>query len=292
VEFTFAIHIMRLAISFDYDSPEGYRRSFGMKSMPADSDQKGTDALLDVLHAYGVRATFGVVGRVALDGEPPEHCPEQVQRIHAAGHEVASHSMLHRFLPSLHRGELFEDVSSSRQALENRISARVRGFIPPFNRPMHFPQRRAFSVSEVLGLHGRGRGRQSLGSMLRVLREAGYGWSRVSFQDKLNLLLRKAGLARVPLPAQPFLYRGIVAIPLHSGGFGDESRRLVQRYIGTDLTLAIYGHPNQAFEPNAQNAEQLARFLEWCGPERSRNSLQFHTMGEIEDFTRAAGAHS
>ena len=37
---------MKLAISFDYDSPEGYRNSFGMQGWPADADQQGTDVLL------------------------------------------------------------------------------------------------------------------------------------------------------------------------------------------------------------------------------------------------------
>jgi peptidoglycan/xylan/chitin deacetylase (PgdA/CDA1 family) len=281
---------MKLAISFDYDSPEGYRNSFGMQGWRSDADQEGADVLLRVLKDHGASATFGVVGRVALEGEPPEHCPEQVCRIHHDGHEVASHSMFHRFLPPMRRGELLEDASTSRKVLEYRIDAPVRGFIPPFNRPMHFPQRRAFSVSEVFGLHGRGRGRQSLGSMLRVLAQAGYGWSRVSFEDKLATLLRRAGLRREAAPPQPFLFDNIVAIPLHSTGFGEASTALVRQYLRTDLTLAIYGHPNQALEPNDQSAEKLARFLDTFDRERAEGLLHLHTMAQIEAFTRAEAA--
>ena len=276
---------MRLAISFDYDSPEGYRNSFAMQGCRADADQQGTDALLRVLSDHNAVATFGVVGRVALDGPPPEHCPEQIRQIHAAGHEVASHSMYHRFLPPMRRRELFEDVAASRRALEHCIGAPVRGFIPPFNRPMHFPQRRAISVSEVLGLHGRGRGRQSLGSLLRVLGEAGFGWSRVSFEDKLARIFGRAAA-----PAQPFLYRGVVAIPLHSTGFGEASAALVRRYLASDLTLAIYGHPNQALENNDQSAAMLDRFLTEFAGERRSGRLQLHTMAEIEGLTRGAAA--
>jgi peptidoglycan/xylan/chitin deacetylase (PgdA/CDA1 family) len=277
---------MRLAISFDYDSPEGYRKSFGLQHCRPDADQRGADVLLRVLEDHGAAATFGVVGRVALDGAPPEHCPEQVARIHRRGHEVASHSMFHRFLPPLRRAELLEDVLASRQALESAIDAPVRGFIPPFNRPMHFPQRRAFSVSEVFGLHGRGRARQSLGALLCVLGQAGYGWSRVSFEDKVAAILRRAGLRKGSVPPQPFLYGGIVAIPLHSTGFGDASAALVRQCLRTDLTIAIYGHPNQALEPNEQSAETLARFLDTFERERAAGQLRLHTMAEIEAFTR------
>jgi peptidoglycan/xylan/chitin deacetylase (PgdA/CDA1 family) len=278
---------MRLAISFDYDSPEGYRRSFGMRGCRPSADQEGAGLLLRVLRDHGARATFGIVGRVALPGEPPEHCPEQVRAIHAAGHEVASHSMLHKYLPPLGRRELFEDIVISRKVLETRIGGPVRGFIPPFNRPMHFPQRRAFSFSELLGVHGRGRARQSLGSLLGLLGRAGYGWSRVSFEDKVAALARRLGLRGEAAPAQPFLFGEVVAIPLHSTGFGEASRALVRRYLPTGLTLAIYGHPNQALEDNDQSASKLARFLDEFESERRQGLLQLHTMGEIEAFTRA-----
>ena len=280
---------MRLAISFDYDSPEGYRRSFGMRGCRPTADQDGARVLLRVLRDHDARATFGIVGRVALDGEPPEHCPEQVREIHAAGHEVASHSMLHKYLPPLGRRELFEDILTSRKVLESRIGGPVRGFIPPFNRPMHFPQRRAFSLSELLGVHGRGRARQSLGSLLGLLGRAGYGWSRVSFEDKVAALARRLGWRGGAAPAQPFVFGEIVAIPLHSTGFGEASRALVRRYLRTSLTLAIYGHPNQALEDNDQSAGKLSRFLDEFETERRRGLLQLHTMAEIEAFTRAGG---
>jgi peptidoglycan/xylan/chitin deacetylase (PgdA/CDA1 family) len=273
---------MKLTISFDYDSPEGYRNSFAMQGWRPDADQVGTDVLLRVLGDHDVRASFGVVGRAALDGTPPEHCPEQIRAIHAAGHEVASHSMFHRFIPPMRHNELFDDLVESRRTLENCIAAPVRGFIPPFNRPMHFPQRRAISVSEVLGLHGRGRGRQSLGSMLRVLGQAGFGWSRVSFEDKLARYLGWRD------PEQPFNFRGVIAIPLHSTGFGEATAALVRRYLTSDLTIAIYGHPNQALEDNDQSAAKLDWLLKTFAAERRGGRLRIYTMGDIEAFSRGA----
>lgn len=272
---------MKVAISFDYDSPEGFRRSFGMQDVDPDADRRGTDLLLGVLQHYGARATFGIVGRAALEGEPPEHCPEQVRAIHAAGHEIASHSMRHMFLPPLSRAELFEEVAASRRALENCTGAPVRGFIPPFNRPMHFPQRRAFSLSELLGLHGRGRGRQSLGSLLRVLGEAGYGWSRVSFQDKLAWLLGER------TPPQPFLFGPVAAIPLHVTGFAEAAHALVRRFLETDLVITLYGHPSQALEDREQSAGALSGFLKTFDAERCRGRLELITMAEVECLARS-----
>src|SRR5579862_4625272 len=140
---------MRVAISFDYDSPAGYRESFSHASLSSTADVEGTHALLEVLSEHDVKATFAIVGTVALDGPFPAHCPEQVKTIHALGHEVAAHSMHHRFIPPMRREELLADVRACKEALEVCIEQGIRGFVPPFNRPSHFPQMGAFSFSEL-----------------------------------------------------------------------------------------------------------------------------------------------
>src|SRR5882724_8316630 len=92
---------MRVAISFDYDSPAGYRESFSHASLHSTADFEGTKALLHVLNQHQVKTTFAVVGNAALEGPIPEHCPDQVREIRDAGHEIASHSMFHRFIPAM-----------------------------------------------------------------------------------------------------------------------------------------------------------------------------------------------
>ncbi len=277
---------MRLSISFDYDSPAGYRESFKLKEIAADSDYRGADALIEVLAAHRALATFGVVGQAALEGTPPDHCPEQIRALHRAGHEIASHSLHHRYLPSMSDAELLDDLRGSRDVLETCIQAPVRGFIPPFNRPMHFPSRGAVSFSEVFGMHGRGRGRQSISSLLKALSTAGYGWSRVSFVNKLSYALERLQLASAALPEQPFLFHNVIAIPLHSTGFSDATRALVKRYLDSDLTLAIYGHPNQALTSNEQSAACLDEFLHTFAADRKSGKLQLETMTQVELRTR------
>lgn len=277
-----------MAISFDYDSPAGYSQSFHMCDYPLDADQEGTDVILKVLADYDIKVTFGIVGQVVLAGKPPEHCSEQIRAVHKAGHEIASHSMSHRFLPAMSRTQMYSDVATSKQALESCIGASVRGFIPPFNRPMHFPSRGAFSISEVLGFHGRGIGRQSIETMLRILRTAGFGWCRVSFENKFCQLMGLLGLATKNKPTQPFILYDMVAIPLHCTGFGEESRLFIRRFLESDLILAIYGHANQALSDNEQSAKELAGFLVEFNKERIKGTLQFNTMGEIETMIRGS----
>ena len=263
-----------------------------MRDFPANADYEGTNVLLKVLRAHDVKVTFGIVGQAALPGEPPDNCQDQIQAIHRAGHEIASHSMTHRFLPPMRDDELLEEATASKQALEACTNANIQGFIPPFNRPSHFPRGGAFSISEVFGLSGRGRGRQSIGTMLRTLNTAGYGWSRVSFQNKFCQLGLRLGFGVERSPIQPFIYHGMVAIPLHETGFGQVAQKLIRRWLGTDLILTLYGHPNQAFSANGQNAKELDRLLFELRSERNDGKLEFNTMGEITMLARVGCADS
>jgi len=282
---------MRIAISFDYDSPIGYRESFAKTHYDPSSDLNGTEALLKVLTAHGVKTTFAVVGKVALPGNPPDHCQDQLREILAAGHEIASHSMFHRFLPPMRDGEFMEDARASKQALETCIGQPIRGFIPPFNRPSHFPQKGAFSFSELLGLQGRGRGRQSVATLFTTLGHLGFGWCRISYQNSFENLAGKFGLRPRSVPTQPFVFRGLVAVPLHVTGFGETATAVVRRHLSNDVLIALYAHPNQALDrtiPNDEAADLLDRFLGTFEKERQQGILQFQTMAEVEAATRAA----
>ena len=261
-----------------------------MRDFPANADYEGTVILLKVLREHDVKATFGIVGQAALPGEPPDHCQDQIRTMYRAGHEIASHSMTHRFLPPMRDDELLEEVILSKQSLEACIDASVQGFIPPFNRPSHFPRGGAFSISEVFGLNGRGRGRQSIDTMLRTLSAAGYGWSRVSFQNKFCQLGLRLGARVERPPMQPFIYHDMVAIPLHQTGFGPAALKLIRRWLNTDIILTLYGHPNQAFSANGQNARELDWLLYELRSERNEGRLEFNTMGEITMLARAGCA--
>lgn len=287
---------MRVAISFDYDSPAGYRQSFNNPLRNPWLDFDGTEALLSVLAAHDVKATFAVVGHAALEGTPPEQCRDQIRKIYAAGHEIASHSMFHRFIPPMTSEELFEDLHASKRALESCIRGQVRGFIPPFNRPCHFPEKRAYSVSDVLGLKGRGRGRQSVVSMLRTLRTLEFGWCRVSYRPSLDTLKEKLRIQTRFAPIQPFIFEGVVVVPLHATGFSERSLRLIREYLDTDWVLSIFAHPNKAIGEldergeNDERAELLDSFLSALCKERSLGKLQFCTMAEIETAIRQGSA--
>ena len=70
-----------------------------------------TQALIDILARYNVKATFFCVGDWA------EKYPESVKALHDAGHEVMSHSNHHDHYNALTAQQIVEDVTASNQRI-------------------------------------------------------------------------------------------------------------------------------------------------------------------------------
>lgn len=81
--------------------------------------------LLDLLAAHSQRATFFVVGEIALTR------PTLVRRMVEEGHEVASHSWDHRRVHHFTPESFRDDLRRSKEALEQAGGAEVVGFRAP-----------------------------------------------------------------------------------------------------------------------------------------------------------------
>ena len=101
-------------------------------SIPADSRQMyasrmetSTRQLLDLLARAEVKATFFVVGEIA------ESHPRLVRDIADAGHEIGSHSWVHRRIHHFDSVSFRDDLLKSKEALEQASGTPVVGFRAP-----------------------------------------------------------------------------------------------------------------------------------------------------------------
>ncbi|MET8499259.1 polysaccharide deacetylase family protein [Streptomyces microflavus] len=85
-----------------------------------------TRQVVEILERYGARATFFCVGHhvVAL--------PDEVRRIHAAGHELGNHSWSHPFLPDLTAQELRDQLDRTAEELDRLTGRAPTWFRPPY----------------------------------------------------------------------------------------------------------------------------------------------------------------
>jgi polysaccharide deacetylase family protein (PEP-CTERM system associated) len=87
--------------------------------------ERNTGRILELLGERKVTATFFVLGWIA------ERFPGLVKRIHAAGHEVASHGYNHRLVYGMTPEQFRQDVKRSKQALEDLSGCAVLGYRAP-----------------------------------------------------------------------------------------------------------------------------------------------------------------
>jgi hypothetical protein len=250
-----------LLLFWDYDTQWGGDRS----RTPGGAKEWGrlefqeADRLLELHAEYGVPACFAVVGSAALPGEHPYHDPAQIRRIHEAGHEVASHSFRHDWIPGLSPGELRESLTSSKKALEDCIGAQVVSFVPPYNQPYDYPGRMAFSISER---REAGRVRTDLAGLCEGLRDTGYQFCRVTYRtlgERVHDAVRGKAMHR---PTALETIRGIRCARMNAtGGFNDRAHAMLDRCVKDGGITVVGGHPHSLHAGNSQDEKYLVPFL-------------------------------
>ena len=86
---------------------------------------KNTKNILNVLDKFNIKATFFILGLVA------EKNPDIVTLISQDGHEIASHGTDHDLTYNLDENQLFDDISKSKEQIENLIGNKVQGYRAP-----------------------------------------------------------------------------------------------------------------------------------------------------------------
>lgn len=271
----------KLIFFWDYDTQWGADRSRGPRG-PKDwghLEFENTERLLELHSEYEVPACFAVVGAAALPGERPYHDPDQIRRIHAAGHEVASHTLYHEWLPSVGRQELLYTLHRSKDALEQCIGAPVVSFVPPYNQPFDHPRGWSFSLSER---REAGRTRTDLSDLCEALRETGYHFCRVAYRPVYQRLAEHLLRRRLDRPRQLETIAGIKCVRLNNrAGFGQATVTMLRRCVEGGGLVVTHGHPHSLRADNAQHEDLLVPFLQQVRQLSRRKLIQICLPREL-----------
>jgi hypothetical protein len=247
---------------YDYDTQWGadQSRSPGGPKTWGHRDFENTEHLLELHARYEVPACFAVVGAAALPGARPYHDPQQIRRIHAAGHEVGSHSFRHDWLPGLDQAALRDTVRRSKLALEDCIGASVTSFVPPYNQPFDYAAALSLSLAER---REAGRNRSDLPALCRTLEEEGYRFCRVAYRPGhlrlAELLLRR----RIERPSKITTIAGIECLRVNTGvGFGDSALRMLRLCSENGGIAVVHAHPHSVRTGGPQDLQFLEIFLQ------------------------------
>lgn len=196
--------------------------------------ERNTDEILQLLADRRVRATFFVLGWLA------HRRPALVQRIAAAGHEVASHGYWHQLVTTQTQQQFRGDVRTAKQVLEDILGRPVLGYRAP-----------SFSISPDRAW------------AFDVLVEEGYEFDSSVAAGRRNscghlaadgmpfILQTSAGpLREVPMPTIRYLGR---SIPVGGGGYFRMypycvTRAALRRLNAAGKPVCVYLHPWE-FDP-------------------------------------------
>ena len=70
--------MLKICISFDYDTPIGYNESYYIKHLPFDAEIVGTSKLLKILRDYNIKATFGIVAKILNKNDHHKKFADQI----------------------------------------------------------------------------------------------------------------------------------------------------------------------------------------------------------------------
>ncbi|MBN9517745.1 polysaccharide deacetylase family protein [bacterium] len=222
--------------------PVGSQRAYGERM------ERVTLDLLDRLAAANVLATFFVVGDIA------ETRPRLVRAIHAAGHEIGSHSWDHRRVHHFDPKSFRDDLLRSKDAIEQVTGERVTGFRAP-----------TFSVTRETGW------------AIDVLAECGFEYDssifpvrhdRYGIPDAPRGPFIAQGAEQELLELPPLTYRVAgVNLPVAGGGYfrlfppAIMRAGLQQAARGEQNVAMLYFHPWE-FDPE-QPRLPLGRLSRW-----------------------------
>jgi hypothetical protein len=270
----------RLLLFWDYDTQWGADRSRipGALKTWGPLEFENTERLLELHAEYEVPACFAVVGSAALPGNRPYHDPNQIRRIHAGGHEVASHSHRHEWLPGLNSQALRETLRSSKDALEQCIGSPVTTFVPPWNQPFDYARRLSISLSERREVRAQ---RTDLRGLCETLEETGYRFCRVAYRPLHERIMDQLGNRRES-PRAPELISGVTCLRLSNLGFARASSQLVERCIKFGGFAVIYAHPHSVHLGGVQDESCLVPFLKHISGYRRAGHLRVCLPREID----------
>lgn len=173
-------------VHVDLDGAQDIYEGHGWRYSHGDDPlfESGFRNFLQFFAANGVRATLFVIARSL-------HDPLKRALIEAAveqGHEIASHSLTHSFLPDLDSAAKRREIAESRRLLESELGVSVKGFRAPGYRIDH--------------------------ESLEILADCGYEYDSSAFPTEKHAVALQTSVATLRGPHHPLADSPFVEWPL------------------------------------------------------------------------------
>lgn len=250
----------KILLIWDFDGPIGQINSsypYNYHHENLEEEINNVKWVLQILKEKKIKTCFAITGFSAEKGVYPFNFPEFINEIASQGHEIASHSWRHEWVPIFKRDQISKSLKRSKMVLERAINSEntVVGFVPPHNRPMTWLRRGAFSIGDrgVFPFFKLGDNEK----LINLLKETDYRWIRVSY----NSFFSKIGLVKKNLTGRIIKHKGVLVLENHYTGF---DKKVLNHILSTNYnTYTVSAHPYMlSLEGKDESKENFLNFLD------------------------------
>jgi len=258
----------KLMIYWDYELQTGVDQAISTKGLwDGYKEYNETEKLLLFLKQNKIKCTFAILGICAEKGRLPYNSQSQIKKIAELGHEIASHTYGHEYIPDLDKKQLRETLQKSKEILEKVSGRTVTSFTAPHNMPADFC---GFS----LDIKKRKRiSKLSLPTLYKILASLGYKTYRnnkfTPFTNKIFQSFRSF---------YPQLKYHISHFNLNCpDGFGAASRQVVDHAVKKGGVAVVCAHPWALNFPGSQSWDSFKLFVKYIKSLEQEQKLEITT---------------
>lgn len=236
--------------------------------------------ILEAAKTLNAKFTFAVVGFGAEVSVAPFDVRHIIKQIHTEGHEIASHSWKHEWLPHLSQFQLDKTIERSKWILEQCLDNNhiVNGFVLPHDRPMSWRSKLAFSIGDrSLYLFFSG---ADIDGVAKSLKKHNYKWLRYNTRPVTQKLKDWNGTDLKLKLNKKFISQGSFHfIPEHCMEFGERTIEALNWSVANDKTLVIAAHP-AALGFKQKYLDEFNRFLDLSTQLQQEGKINFITVSD------------
>lgn len=274
-----------LIVIWDYDTPLTRITS----TLPYDYDfdkclleEGNVSYILDAAKKINGKFTFAVLGFGAEKSVAPFDVRHVIRKIHQEGHEVASHSWKHEWLPLTTKAQLQKTIERSKYIIELAVddpNFQVKGFVLPHDRPMSWYSKFGFSLGDR-GIYPFFPG-ASIDGVSKELRAGGYKWMRNSYRPVWQKFVNFRGDNQKYKLKNKFRHEsGFHFVPSHCMEPNEKAIDALNWAVKNDSPIVVSAHPAYLTEEPA-NREKFDRFIGVAGEHVVKNNLKVVTVSDF-----------
>ncbi|MBD0823883.1 polysaccharide deacetylase family protein [Aestuariibaculum marinum] len=267
----------KIVLIWDFDGPVGQVNStypYNYNFSNLESEINNVKWLLSELKDRKIKCCFAITGFCAEKGVYPYSFPELIKSISNEGHEVASHSWKHEWIPLFKEDQIDKSLRRSKKILEDTIAENqnVLGFVPPHNRPMTWIKRGAYSLGDrgLFPFFKMG----DTGQLIKLLEKNKYRWVRVSYKNRFRIKYLK----EKNITGRVLNYKGFLVLENHYPGF---DQKVIDHILSTNHeTYTISAHPYMlSLKNKIESKDNFMNFMDVLGA--SGQLIEFVTPSDL-----------